>query len=362
MGKKKKPLLAEQGIVHLKHSFVQPTEESGLLKTVGGEIDRTALILATGTYGYAIPISTITKETDDNIAPEIEVIDELECISDDEKEEPAQAPVPADKQQGTSKKGESGSKRKAPEKKKEINPDELSVAELVRVIGGGSGAPLRRCDVVDDREKKNDDKEEEETEEIPEEDPEADEFYESLGIQKTKKRKLNDEDGEEKEESKAAGEVEEASKQAPPEDAPMLQDISDYYKDNANSIYYYSQQQNPYGQHRLEFGPYIEAEESMDYDQDYIQLARLAQRARAAAQAAALRQAKAKETDSNDENKEEPIYDPLPMEQVASTKPEDLGITVDTNLEQYWHFVKEDPHDFDRWVYLIQYVENTVST
>lgn len=393
MGRKKKALLAEQGIVHLKHSFVQPTEESGLLKTVGGEVDRSGLILATGTYGYAIPMSSISKEGDGNEdssksprEPDfIEIVDEAVSDSEDVtviqevRSKKSKASETSSKLSSSSNlKGKKIKEDKETGKTKEINPDELSVAELVRVIGGGSGAPLRRCDVVDDREREKPGSGEggepmdtTDAQEL-EEDPEADEFYESLGIQKSKRRKLDNQE-EDKGSEKIIDQQNMSTEGVVPldedssniinrkdEDPDMLESIASYYKDNASHLYYYSQQHTPYGQHRLEFGPYIDAEDSSEYDQDYIQLAKLAQRARAAAAAAALRSMQETQNAKEEKEKEteEMIYDPLPMEVVTSTKPEDLGITIDTNLEQYWEFVKEDPHDFDRWIYLIQYVEN----
>src|SRR5712671_1213451 len=64
MGKKKsrpkkpKPLLFLQGILHLQNSFVQPTQESGLLSTVGGGLSEQGLVLAPN-YGYGIPASAL---------------------------------------------------------------------------------------------------------------------------------------------------------------------------------------------------------------------------------------------------------------------------------------------------------------
>lgn len=386
MGRKKKPLLAEQGIVHLKHSFVQPTQESGLLKTVGGKDERTALILSTGTYGYAIPISTLTKEGDEDSDDSLpEVVNVFESTSDPEVKIVRQV-IPENgsgSATGTTKKSKSKkeSRSKGKDKKdssenvkKDKNPDELSVAELVRGIGGGSEAPLRRCDVVDDRKKesenKTDDNNEEESENVQmEDDPEADEFYESLGIHRAKRRKLDNDDAEGAsgqievgDAPNKEGETETGNGEPFDEEGNKLQSITDYYRDNSSGLYFYSQQHNPLGQHRLEFGPFIDAEDSSEYDQDYIQLARLAQRARAAAQAAAEKRKRSAEDSNQNQTEEEAIYDPLPMEVVTSTKPEELGITVDTNLEQYWDFVKEDPHDFDRWIYLIHYVEHIVSS
>lgn len=404
MVRKKKALLAEQGIIHLKHSFVQPSEESGLLKTVGGEEERTALILSTGTYGYAIPISTITKKNNvdgdnrddndnDSNSSLPEVVEIVEQTSDPDIKIVRQKP-PENNKASSSKPSSSRSKKSSKSssssksndkssKTKEINPDDLSVAELVRVIGGGSGAPLRRCDVVDDRKKPKTNGDGDGNEDVDtgeqvgrqEEDPEADEFYESLGIQRSKRRKMDDDEEEVSQEGPGpsstrkivqqrgdVGGAAENSNDSNKEDDPdVLKSIQNYYKDNADSLYYYSQQHNPYGDHRLEFRSYIDGENSSEYDQDYIMLAKLAQRARAAAQAAALRrmQESSKSKEAKDKEDVEAIYDPLPMEVVPSTKPEDLGITVDTNFEQFWEFVKEDPHDFDRWIYLIQYVENT---
>ncbi|ODM95808.1 Pre-mRNA-processing factor 39 [Orchesella cincta] len=370
MGRKKpKALLAEQGIVHLKHSFVQPTEESGLLKTVGGEEERTALILATGTYGYAIPMSSLDKEgetedvSDDDTQDGFEVMEET---SDPDIKVVKQV-IPERKsssRNGSKSKKVSNSTSSSKDtkagdesSKKEINPDELSVAELVRVIGGGSGAPLRHCDVVEDRQSKIQEQAEADRMEIEEaaiaateDDPEADAFYESLGMPRSKKRKLDID-----EPAPLQCEID-APKETPAnKDADVMQSIAEYYKDNVNQLYYYSQQHNPYDENRLEFGPFIDPEDSSEYDQDYIQLARLAQRARAAALAAAEK--RKRELEKAEKIHEEAIYDPLPMEVVASTKPEDLGITVDTTLDQYWEFVKKDPHDFDRWIYLIQYAE-----
>lgn len=390
MGRKKpKPLLAEQGIVHLKHSFVQPTEESGLLKTVGGGEDRSALILSTGTYGYAIPISTLAKEKEDDSddsLPEVEVFEILEETSDPEVKVvkqilPDNAPKPSTSSSTSGKpkdkirsktKPSTSKENDAGDKKSIKNPEELSVAELVRVIGGGSGAPLRLCDVVDDRTKNDatlpNEKcmDTDETVEL-EEDPEVDEFCESLGIPRNKRRKLdNQQDGQHEISDRGEissvenGQVREPQRDVvgTDEDPGVLQSIADYYKENVNNLYYYSQEHNPFGHQRLEFGQLIDSEDASEYDQDYIQLARLAQRARAAAQAAAAKIAK--EGDNGEKSNDEVIYDPLPMEVVVSTKPEELGITKDTNLDQFWDFVKEDPHTFDRWIYLIQYAEHTV--
>lgn len=63
MGKRRqKPLLADQGILHLKSCFVHPSEESGLLTTVGGQ--EQPLVLASGSYGYGIPHSVAQKAVD----------------------------------------------------------------------------------------------------------------------------------------------------------------------------------------------------------------------------------------------------------------------------------------------------------
>ncbi|CAL8100667.1 unnamed protein product [Orchesella dallaii] len=367
MGRKKpKALLAEQGIVHLKHSFVQPTQESGLLKTVGGEEERTALILATGTYGYAIPMSSLAKdgENDAEDVSDSNSQDGFEVLEDTSDSE-----IKVVKQviQGTKSSSRNGTKTKGVKKtsssrnsktkdgeestKKEITPNELSVAELVRVIGGGSGAPLRQCDVVEDRQSKLQEEEERMETEETENDPEADEFYESLGMSRNKRRKLDSDES-----APLRCEVEPPKQTIADVDTDVMQSVADYYKDNVNQLYYYSQQPNPFDDSRLEFGPFIDPEDSSEYDQDYIQLARLAQRARAAAAAAAEK--RKRELEKAEKIHEDAIYDPLPMEVVASTKPEDLGITVDTTLDQYWDFVKKDPHDFDRWVYLIQYAES----
>jgi len=63
MGKKRKPLLADSGIVHLKSSFVHPVDESGLLTTVGGRQEQ-PLMLASGNYGYGIPASVAVKNVE----------------------------------------------------------------------------------------------------------------------------------------------------------------------------------------------------------------------------------------------------------------------------------------------------------
>lgn len=81
MGKKKKPLLAEQGIVHLKNSFVHPSDQSGLLKTVGGAKEQ-PLVLASGNYGYGIPLSVAKKAAErennnDEQDPDVQIVREI---------------------------------------------------------------------------------------------------------------------------------------------------------------------------------------------------------------------------------------------------------------------------------------------
>jgi hypothetical protein len=86
MGKKRKPLLAEGGIVHLKNSFVHPTDESGLLNTVGGRQEQ-PLMLASGAYGYGIPVSVAIKNAeaaqahaDEEQDPDIQIVREMVSV------------------------------------------------------------------------------------------------------------------------------------------------------------------------------------------------------------------------------------------------------------------------------------------
>lgn len=83
MGKRRqKPLFADQGILHLKSCFVQPSEESGLLSTVGGQDQ--PLVLASGNYGYGIPHSVAQKaaenaqnKADEEVDPDVLMVREI---------------------------------------------------------------------------------------------------------------------------------------------------------------------------------------------------------------------------------------------------------------------------------------------
>jgi len=241
-----------------------------------------------------------------------------------------------------------------------INDEAMTVAELVRSIGGARDAPLRVCDVVEDRGQEiADAAAAAECAIIPVEDPQADEFYASLGL-------TNPNEKSKGEEEKADRDQMDVERIEHP-DENVTSDVADFYK--TYTKYYYSVEPDPYGEQRVQFGLPIQAkaDTAIDYsgggDQTIIQLARMAQaRAREAkAAAAALEKAKkAKALDGSGE-KETDTWDPLPMEVLPSGTAEELGISQDTTLEQYWEFVKEDPHDFNRWIYLIHYVEATVS-
>lgn len=256
----------------------------------------------------------------------------------------------------------------------------MTVGELVRSIGGARDVPIRKCDVVEDRTEREQKKAQEKEDgsssadqPITEEDTQADEFYASLGMEKQKKK--GDNESEEEDNQKNEDIVQQQEQLQPPSN--LTDGVRDFYK--TYTQYYYSKDPNPFSDQRLEFGLPIAAgdENSNSNDgtpvggeQTIIQLARMAQiRARQAAAAAdALDKAKkAKAINTVPlgpgdvvENEAE-IYDPLPMEVIPSTVAEDLGITVDTTLEQYWEFVKNDPHDFNRWIYLIHYSESKVS-
>lgn len=240
----------------------------------------------------------------------------------------------------------------------------MSVAELVRSIGGARDAPLRRCDVVEDRSEMMDKSDKDD--EAAEEDPQADEFYASLGIVNPNEKPIGDEDKVKEGEENKNGEVQENGKSAPGDN--MTESIADFYK--SYTKYYYSQEPNPYGDQRLEFGLPIQADDNSNSneggEQTIIQLARMAQMRARQATAAADALAKAKRAKALDGGKdkaedEADIFDPLPMEVVPSETAEELGINRDTTLDQYWEFIKDDPHDFNRWIYIIHYVESTVS-
>ncbi|CAL8119238.1 unnamed protein product [Orchesella dallaii] len=115
--------------------------------------ERTALILATGTYGYAIPMSSLAKDADNDAE---DVSDSNSQDGFEVLEETSDPEIKVVKQviQGKKSASRNGTKTKGDKKtsssrnsktkdgeestKKEINPNELSVAELVRIIGGGS--------------------------------------------------------------------------------------------------------------------------------------------------------------------------------------------------------------------------------
>jgi hypothetical protein len=278
----------------------------------------------------------------------------------------------------------------------DIQDESMTVGELVRSIGGAKDAPLRKCDVVEDRSAEsvaaaaaansnnnNNGDEDGENKEEEEEDPQADEFYASLGLpnpNENSKQEGNSTNNTEQGQSPliiqdADGDGGQSSSGRKLGNENFTAEVADFYK--TYTKYYYSQEPDPYGEQRLAFGLPItqqptedENEMTVDYnagDQTIIQLARMAQvRARQAKAAAeALEKAKkAKALDPGGEvgpENEAEMYDPLPMEVVPRESAEELGITLDTTLEQYWEVVKEDPHDFNRWIYLIHYVEGTVS-
>ena len=354
---KPKPLLSVQGIVHLEDSFVPPSQDSGLLNTVGGDEECQGLVLAPN-YGYGIPASTLydkSNEPDkDYSAPpkgeeEKEIGEEsVGSKMDIENETPAAQTENTDP---------SDSK-------------ELSVAVLVRHIGGAKSKPLLKRDVVEDRPLSEQPKEL-----LVKDDAETSEFYESLGIS----RPNQSPEPEDKNNSSSncttvailQPTLENTSAEvltAQPDDPQILtgttESIADYYK--TYTQYYYSYESDPYGDKPLEFGLPTVADgvvSDPDIDQSIIEMARRAQRARRAyeakkeaaeAEARKLMQSKPKEEMSE-------TYDPLPMEIIPSSTAAELNITSDTTLNQYWVHIRESPHDFHRWTYLINYVETTVS-
>lgn len=76
--------MAEQGILHLKSSFVHPSDESGLLTTVGGRQEQ-PLVLSSGNYGYGIPASVAVKNAEaaqaqaeeEEVDPDIQMVREI---------------------------------------------------------------------------------------------------------------------------------------------------------------------------------------------------------------------------------------------------------------------------------------------
>jgi len=349
MGKRKKakPLLAVQGIVHLTESFVQPSQESGLLNTVGGANAECAGLILAPNYGYAISASSLAKKAEEE---ETEANNESEESTDKSD---------ADTENIENKTPET------PDTEEESAPAEpdltdLSVAELVRHIGGAKDKPLRRGDVVEDRPES-----ELPQKPVEEDDPETAKFYESLGISRPSGSKG----------TTTATTARNPSKKTTNEDSAFLglvdveepetsvpESIAEYYK-NYPTEYVYSVPSDPYGNQPLEFSlpTATYQEEVTDSDYSIVEVARRAQRAKREYEAKKAALEKKKSKVGTTEEEEEP-YDPLPMEIVPSDKLTGPRVVrpEDANLSTYWEYVQENPHDFNRWSFLISYAENTV--
>lgn len=342
---KNKPLLAEQGILHLDNCFLPPTTESGLLTTVGGG-EESALVLAPN-YGYGILASQLNTPSPEEKADE-------QSPQDFHPSEKRRSKKRSNTAQELQEAVDNSPKRSCVEERnsaqeeadQERDDDSLSVAHLVRAIGGAKNKPIRTCDVVDDQEKMK-------PVSVPEEDPEAEEFYASLGMSKNLDKtntdsQLSDDivvvtDPQNTEQDKTEN---------------VTQSVAAFYKDYCN--YYYSVEPDPFGEDRLEFGQALEGKQPLEtIDSSVIELARAAQKARRTMEAAMLAKRVADERAKLIPVEEE-SFDPLPTEVVPSDTAHKLGITSDTSGERYWELVKQDPHDFNRWTYLLQHVEHSV--
>lgn len=339
MGKKHKPLLAVQGIVHLTESFVQPSQESGLLNTVGGDTECAALILAPN-YGYAISASSLANKADaEKKNGEAKEKDEVQVETG----------------------GTDNIENETPNAEADAEPDkttkDLSVAELVRHIGGAKDKPLVRGDVMEDRPESE---RPQTSSPVEEDDAETTEFYESLGITrsnaapKTAAPVLQTEKAIEDSGSPAeANSTEEKEKSVP-------ESVAEFYK-NYPTQYYYSVSSDPYGTQPLEFSLPISTSFQENEKEGYsiIEVARRAQRAKREynAKKAALERKNSKKNDEDDDE----AYDPLPMEVVPTYATGPKGHPEESSFKTYWDYVQENPHEFNRWTFLINYAENTVS-
>ncbi|CAG7718479.1 unnamed protein product [Allacma fusca] len=336
--KPEKPLLSVTGILHLQKSFVPPTQESGLLTTVGGALEAQALVLAPN-YGYGIPSSLVTQresQMEENTPPSnIIHVNGVPTITEDRNVIELNEDFPMNDP-----------------RRNEANPDDMSISELVRSIGGAKDKPFMRSDVVEDAAvapsgtEQPPESENVEIENLPEEN----EFYESLGISRSGKDQTQSIVTEDSGVTK--------NKDSSTVEADVNASVAEYYKTYCQ--YYYSSNPEPLGDKPIEFGQAITTEDSVknESEQSVIELARMAQRAKHAVEAAKFAAQKVYgqvfqgrvESDS---------YDPLPMEVIPTASADTIVMTKDTTMDQYWEYVKENPRDFNRWTYLVQHSENT---
>ena len=340
--KPEKPLLAVTGILHLQKSFVPPTQESGLLNTVGEEIEPNSLVLAPN-YGYGISaaaVSELQSRAEQKPPSNIVHVNGVPMVTNDKNVIELNEDFPMEDKNS-----------------KDKPPDDLTIAELVRSIGGAKNRPFMRSDVVEDT-PKNPEESRPSEETAEESHPEENDFYESLGMSRPAVAGKDKSDENIPNTEATSSQLHHQPNQTE-QDVPTS--VADYYKTYCK--YYYSVAPDPYGDQPIEFSQPIAKDSSTEdkqeeQDKDVIQLARMAQQARRAMEAAKL--AAQKVYGPFLPTEQEQSYDPLPMEVIPSETP--VTVTKDTTMEQYWEYVKENPRDFNRWTYLVQHAEDTVSS
>lgn len=353
MGKKRrskpKPLLSVKGIVHLQNSFVQPSEENGLLTTVGGSKE-SKLVLAPN-YGYGIPASELAAKENSN-------------DKENHEEESNSGTEQSETDLAESANGSANNNQRSSDK----GDNEESVAQLVRNIGGGKGLPLYKKDVVEDRNLPAEKEPEVIDLEPMDEETKAqtEEFYASLGLKNPNQANelvgINTSENTAVAASPSDQQQPQTSSQNTTDATPQTDSIADYYKTYCK--YYYSVTPDPLSEYPLDFNSMIDPATDPNIDESVIELARMAQKARRAMDSAiAAKRAETQKLKKKEESKmlsEIDAYDPLPME-VVENEYEVANVNSETTLTQYWDYVKENPHDFNRWTYLIHYAETMVS-